>query len=437
MTLNMIVAIIMVIAIVILLLKGVTNPGILFAFVSIIGALIMGYSFRDLSGFLKTGFGIIGPVVFLMVFAILYFQILDEANVFKLLTRWIMKHVGNNVIAVTVVTDILSMVTILEGSGATCALCTIPPLRPVYEKMNIRREALMLVFTFGGGALLFMPWCPAINEQMAYVGSTSMVGFNMLIPVMVFCIVLSLIVAVVVGVLEQRHAGKLSEEEFAEVKKSIDEATKVDEGDEKKHKLMIFDVIFTLVLVASLFSGFTNPNIIFALGLAVLLIVNFGSNKEQGAYLRRQSGRIIGIVVTMFGLAVYLGVANGTGAFNDLAKFLTSGVSNDILIHLPLIICLCVVPLQIFLGNASPAIIVPAIAGLVQPLGVDPIAFMALYFAGHTVSTNLCLFSATPYLALELAGVDIKSQLKFSTIPCILYSWAIVFFGAAIGLIPF
>lgn len=73
MTLNMIVAIVMVVAIVVLLLKEVTNAGISFAVVSIIGALIMGYTFRDINKMITSGFGIIGPVVFLMVFAILYF----------------------------------------------------------------------------------------------------------------------------------------------------------------------------------------------------------------------------------------------------------------------------------------------------------------------------------------------------------------------------
>ena len=55
MTLTMIVAILMIVAIVALLLKGVMNAGLIFAGVSVIGALIMGFGFGDLNGFLKAG----------------------------------------------------------------------------------------------------------------------------------------------------------------------------------------------------------------------------------------------------------------------------------------------------------------------------------------------------------------------------------------------
>ena len=434
MTLSMIVAIIMVIAIVVLLLKGVTNAGLVFATVSIIGALIMGYTFGDLKTFLGAGINTLGSTIFLMVFAILYFGILDEANVFKALTRWVMKHVGNNTIIVSMASNALAQLSILSGSGATCALCTLPPMRPVYEKMGMRNSSLMLVYTFGAGSLIFMPWCIAINEYSAYVNSDAMTMFNMLVPVIVFCFVFSYVIAAVVGVLEKRHANVLSNEEFEAMRAQIDQDTQVEV---KNKKLMIFNTVFTLVIVATLFTGLTNPQILFALGLAVLLLVNYRSVKNQNEYFRRQAGRLIGIVITLLGLAMYLGVANKTGAFNDLANFLTAGVDEGLLVHLPFIICLLVVPLQIFLGNASPAIIVPTIAALAQPLGVDPVGFMAVYFAGHTVATNLCLFTPTPYLALELAGMDIKAQIKTQTVPCILYSWVVVCVGAGIGLIPF
>lgn len=433
MTLNMIVAIVMVVAIVVLLLKEVTNAGISFAVVSIIGALIMGYTFRDINKMITSGFGIIGPVVFLMVFAILYFSILHEANVFKVLVRFIMKFVGRSPVAVALVNNALAIGTQLDGSGATTALCTLPPMRPIYDQMKMRRTTLMLIYTFGSGALVFLPWSPGINEQMAYVGGDALTAFHLLTPVMIFCIIFSFVVAAFLGFWEQRRNGKITEEEFLEMKARIDTETQVDTS---KRGIMIFDTVFTLVIVVLLLSGVATANAIFAIGLAVLLFVNYRTGKEQREYLQRQAKTVIGIVVTMFGLAVYLGVANGTGAFNDLAGFLAAGVPDNVLVHLPFILCMLVVPLQIFLGNASPAIIIPAVATLVQPLGIDPVLFMCVYFAGHTVATTCCFFSGSAWLAIELAGVSVKDMIKNVMLPCILYSWVIVFVCVGMGFIP-
>lgn len=435
MTLTMIVAILMIVAIVALLLKGVMNAGLIFAGVSVIGALIMGFGFGDLNGFLKAGMNTLGSTIFLMVFAILYFNILVEANIFKVMTRWVMKRVGNNAIVVSCVTNLLAMLSILSGSGAVSCVTTLPAMRPIYESMNMKNSSLMLVYTLGAGALIFMPWCIAVNEYSAYVSSDAMTMFNMLIPCVVFCVIASFVIAVLSGLRQMRHFKKLSEEEFAAMKAKIDEDTKVEI---KNKGLMIFDTILTLVLIISLFTGLTNPQIIFAVGLIILLLTNYGSAKKQGEYLKSQGPRLINIIVTLLGLALYLGVANGTSAFNDLATFLTAGMSGDILIHLPLIVCLLCIPLQILLGNASPAIVVPTIGTLCVNAGlpVDPVAFMATYFAAHTVATNLCLFTPTPYLALELAGMDVKGQIKTQFFPCWIYSWAVTFFCVALGLIP-
>ena len=76
-------------------------------------------------------FGWVDGTVFLDGICSSYFGILHEANIFKLIVRVIMRLVGNSVTAVLIVTDLLSIATQMDGSGATTALCTIPPLGPI------------------------------------------------------------------------------------------------------------------------------------------------------------------------------------------------------------------------------------------------------------------------------------------------------------------
>ena len=434
MTFNMIIAVIMIIAIVICLFKEVSNPGVVFASISIIAALLMGHSFREINGWIWDGFGWVGGTVFLMVFAVLYFGILHEANIFKLIVRVIMRLVGNNVTAVLIVTDLLSIATQMDGSGATTALCTIPPLKPIYEKMNIRREALMLIFTFGGGCMLLLPWAPGINEYMTYVGSDAYTAFSMLIPVLIFVLVLSVIACIIYAIVEKKHGAGMSKEAFEQMKIEIDESTKVDTS---KKGIMIFDGVLTIAMVVSLLAGWTSANVVFALGLGILLLVNYKNADAQYDYIARQARTVANMTITMFGLAVFLGVCDGTGALNELTEYITAGVPESIIIHLPFIICMLALPLSVFLGSASAAILVPSVATLAAPLGIDPAAFMAVYFVSQISSINLCLFSATPYLALELADVKLIPHLKYSLAPCLIFGWLTTIFCAVIGLIPF
>lgn len=433
MTFNMIVTICMFIVIVVLLFKEVANPGIIFACVALVGGLIMGCSFRDLNGMIWDGFSWVGGSVFLMVFAVAYFGILHEAGVFKLLVRGIMRLLGTNITAVMIVTNLLSIGTQLDGSGATTCLCTLPPMRPVAEKFKIRPEAILLVFTFGSGSMLLLPWMPGFEQCMAYVGSDAYTGFRLALIPFIGGIVLSLAACIVIAAMERKHGAGISKEEFALLKKEIDESTKVDG---KNKAVMIFDIVFTLALIVTMLAGWTNANVCFGIGLLIMMAINFKNKDARDAYIAKQARPIANIAITMFGLAAFLGVTDATGAMNELAVFLTSGMSDSMLRHLPFITCILGLPLEIFIGNASSAIIIPAVAGLVAPLGIDPAAYMASYFASIICSINLCLFCATPYLALELSGARMKRWVKYAVLPCFIHSIIMALLCVLSGLIP-
>lgn len=434
MTFNMVVASLMMVAIVVLLFKDIMNSGLVLGAVSLLSGLLMGYTFKELNGFIMEGFGYISGAVFLMVFAVLYFGILHDAGVFKLLVRVIMRLIGNNTTAVLAVSYLLSIATQLDGSGATTALCTLPPMKPIFTRMNIHRQALMLMFTLGSASVLFLPWAPGINENMAYIGSDAYTGFRLLIPVMIFCLVLGAIFCFIYSAIEKKNGAGMTAEEFEVMKDSIDKSTEVDTS---KKGILIFDIIFTLIIVATMLAGFTTANVAFAIGLAIMMVVNYRTADDRSAYMGRQARAVASMSVTMFGLAVFLGVVRGSGCMNDLANYLIGGLGGDILIHIPFILCLLAVPLQIILGSTVSAVIIPAVAAVTAPLGVDSVSFMAAYFASQVSSVTLCFFSATPYLALELADVKMTDHLKYSLLPCMLFSILTAIFCVLIGLIPF
>jgi len=433
MSLNAIMAIVMMAAILFCIFKDLCNPGIIFAGVATVCGIIMGLPLKGLNSAVWVGIGKIGGILFLMAFAVLYFGILHDAGVFKLLVRAIVKKLGNNIFSVLLITFILSIGTQLDGSGSTTAICTIPVMKPIYDKMKIRREALMLFFTMGSGTMLILPWAPGINECMGYIGGDVHEAFHYAIPLIVVMAVVSIIMIFIYSALEKKHGAGMTDEEFKAMKAALDEDTKIENFNKG---LITFDIIFTLVLLVLMLGGWVGSNICFSIGLIVMIVANYKTSKDRADYIARSGRTVANMSITILGLAVFLGVADMTGCFNELIALLLGGLSDSALIHVPLICCIFSTLLQIFVGSPSFAVLIPAVIALTEPLGVNPVAFMTAFFASQVFSINLCLFTPTPFLALNLADVQVKDQLKYSVIPCCAASVVIAIASAAFGLIP-
>lgn len=227
MTFQILIAILMMAAIIILLFKEVSPPGVIFTAVPILAALLMGYSPREINGFIGDGLKSISGTLFLMVFAVLYFGILHEAGVFQALVRFVMHFLGNSVLGTLIVTCFVGMGTQLDGSGATTALCTIPAMKPIYDRQKIRPEALLLIESLASGVFCLLPWAPGIVEGSAYVGVDVFDVFTIILPVLIFSVILLLLFCIPVSIVEKRHGAGLSSDEFADLKKTDQPASQL------------------------------------------------------------------------------------------------------------------------------------------------------------------------------------------------------------------
>ncbi len=432
MTIQIALTLIMMVVIVVLLLKGTTSPGVIFSFVPIVFALLMGFGLKDINGFIGNGLKTVSGTLFLMVFAVLYFGILHEAGVFKALVSFVLRYLGNSVLGTLIASGAISMLTQLDGSGATTALCTIPTMRPIFERQKIRREALLLIESLASGILCLLPWAPAIVEASAYVELDVVGVFRFLLPVFIFGIVMVFVFCVPVAIIEKKHGAGLSDEEFKLMKQELNTKLEFPLGK----GVAIFDGVFTLILMAALLAGWVSTNVAFGVGYGLLLVVNFPKVKKQQEYFKQQAPVALSMAFTMLGVGVLVGINNGTGALNDLAVLISEHAPHALLAHLPVIVAALALLLTITMGSAKNAIIIPALIPIVAPFGFTPIQVMAPIFTAGVIGANLCLFNASPYLALGLAEVEMKDHLKYSLLPVYGYSLLMVLFMVITGMLP-
>lgn len=432
MSFNVIVTIVMMLAVLILLVWNKVHPGIVLGGVPIAAAFIMGFSVDEIQGFVNSGFGVIVGTLCIMIFAILYFGILHELGVFKWLVNKIMGLLKNSVFGVMVATALITILTQLDGSGSTTALCTIPPMAPVYEKMKIRKDALVFIEGLGSGIFTFLPWAPAVNEASAYLGLEAYDVYNWLIPVALFAVVLYFVILFPLSIIEKRHGAGMTAEEYAEMRKDIMKPVELPYGK----PLAIFATILTVAIMILLLVGILPITLTFVVGYAVLMVLTYKNPKNMGGYLGRQAPMILSLTMTMLGVAILVGVNNGTGALAEAAELIASS-GGGFVKHLPWICCALSLPLSFVTGNAKMSVVIPAVAAVAAPFGIAPEAVCGgILFCG-AIGASVNVFSGSCYLAVNLAGIEIRDHIKYSLIPYFFFSIALALFIGVTGMIPF
>lgn len=149
---------IMIALIVVLLLKGKMSPIVVLALIPTVAALILGHNPKDVAGFIKEGIGTTTSNGILFIFSVIYFGVMSDTGMFDVIVNFLVKRVGNNVIAVTVATALIATIAHLDGTTATTVLITIPALYPVYKRMNIDSKILLCLTGACMGVMNLLPW---------------------------------------------------------------------------------------------------------------------------------------------------------------------------------------------------------------------------------------------------------------------------------------
>lgn len=429
---HLIVTLTMLILVTVLMFQNVSSPGVIFSTIPILACLIMGFTPGEINTFIGDGIKSVSGTLFLMVFAVLYFGILHEAGVFQALIKLVMRFLGNSVLGSMWIAAIVSMLTQLDGSGATTALCTIPAMRPIFEKQKIRMEALLLIESLASGILCLLPWAPGFCEAAAYVGVDVYEVFRFVVPVLIFSLIALMVLCIPLSILEKRRGAGMSHEEFKTMHEELNRPLELPLGK----TAAIFDGVLTLLLIGGLLSGKLKTNFAFGMAFGIICLLNFRKREDQKAYFKRQSGLALELAFTMLGVGVLVGVNNGTGVLKELAEFITTQTSSGFLAHLPIILCLVSMPLSITLGGAKNSVILPALIPMVSVFGFTPVQILGTVFATGVISANLSLFNASPYLALGLANVEMKDHLKYSLIPIYGFSLLMTVFMVITGMLP-
>lgn len=420
--------------IVVLLLSNKSSIIPVFGILPIIAAAILGYSIKDIQGFMNNGFSSVLNTIVLFSFAVMFFSLLSDVGMFDVIVNRVMKYLGNNVLAVLYVACFVTIISHLDGSGGTTALVTIPTMLPIFKKMKMRPVCVVFVMSIMSGAMNITPWCASMLRVTSVTGLDAQVLWRYLAPIQAFAIIIGLLIMIPISHIEKRNGAGMTDAEFAELKASLNQPAKVSVS----RPVLIFDILLAAFMVIGLLLGWFGTALGFIVAFGLALIVNFHDVKEQGAKIKQYGGPAINMVMTIIAIGVLVGVMNGTGMIEGMTNAILAILPESLGRHLCFIVSIFVVPINTVIGSDNVYFaLTPIMQSIVSTYGVTDLALATSIVIPCALAANVTLIGASPYLALGLADVTMGEHLKYSFKWIWLLGALCTVFGAIIGKIPF
>lgn len=425
-----------VIAVIVLLLRNVTVPALAFVSVSTITAAILvatgAFTLDEMADFIKEGVKGVHGTAILFIFSVLFFGVMTDAGMFDKIIGALMKKVGNNVIGVTLMTCLIAIIGHLDGGGASTFLITIPAMLPVYKRLHMRRETLLLICVTSMGVMNLLPWGGPTMRAASVLGVESNDLWSQIVPMQVVGLVLAVGTAIFWGFQEKKRIAKLGDA-------AVEDAGKYDDSDseEKNNELarpknFIFNVILTLAVIIVLVMDIFPSYYVFMVGCALGILVNYRGKKLQNSIIKSHAASGLTMASTIMCAGVFLGVLSKSGIMEKMAIMMASVIPAPMGKFLPIIIGVLSVPLALLFDTDSYFYgLLPVLISVGNQFGVNPAHIAIAMVVCRNCATFISPVAPATYLGIGLAGVEIKDHIKY----CFGWQWGVSLICLVAGLI--
>lgn len=410
---------------VVLLVSGRLSPLVTFVVVPLLGACAAGVNLAQMQKLVASGMATVSPIVALFIFAILFFSIMNEQGLFEPLIRSLLKIAGDHPYRVLMVTVLVAAMVHLDGAGATTYVVTITALLPIYKRLNIDVRHLPLLAGMSAGIMNMEPWTPATLRAASALHVDPVTLWHPLWSVQLAGLGFALALAWWLGHRVKplpTGAAALASDAPAPAEKAplvVPTWRRVANG-----------VLTVAVIAAMLFSGISTV-LVLMVGVAIALPLNYKGASAQMATVRRHSGEALLLSAVLLSAGVFLGVLNGSGMLDAVAKEIVAiiPVSYGHVVHI--IVGAFATPLGMMFGSDSYYFgIMPVLVSVGQAHGVTPDAVARALMIGENVGFAISPVVGSAYLAAGLAGVEFGAHIRHS----LLYTWgvALAMLGVAV-----
>ncbi len=281
-------------------------------------ALIGGFA-AGLGPMMLDGIRTLAPTGVMLMFAILYFAIMIDSGLFDPAVRKILRLVKGDPLKVSLGTAALAMIVSLDGDGSTTYMICVAAVLPLYSRLGMSPLVMACLIMLSSGVLNMTPWGGPTARAASALHVDPADIFVPMIPAMIAGLLAIFAIAWIYGKRERARLGELhlptDHEDLAEISVS-------QYPEARRPKLLWFNAILTVVLMATLIAGLLPMPVLFMIAFGIAMIVNYPCIQEQKKRIGAHAENILAVVSLIFAAGVFTGILSGTGMVDAMSKSL-------------------------------------------------------------------------------------------------------------------
>lgn len=402
--------------------------------VPILFGLLAGYGW-DTFGYAMDGIKSVASTFAMMTFAILYFGVMLLTGMFDPMVDRVVAWCKGDPLKVLVGTAVLAAFVSLDGDGTTTVMICCTALIPIYNRLGIKKIWLANLIILQNCIMNLIPWGGPTARVMSVMHLDAGEILAPLVPGMALSAIYVIGVAYYLGIKERKRLG---------VRKDVvNEVHTVETSEEeqewKRPNRLWINLILTAAIIVSLIMGLASSAILFGVGTALALVINYPNQKVQRKVISSLAPDMINVVMMVLGAGVLMGVLNGpenAGMSNAIAELLVSVIPESLGRYFAVIIAVISAPGTYLLNNdAFYYGVLPPLAATAQAYGFTDlqIGFAALMGQAFHFLSPLVPFI---YLLMDQTEITLAQYQGY------IFRWCVGIFaifmvvGLALGYLP-
>ncbi|MEU4175148.1 citrate:proton symporter [Streptomyces sp. NPDC026589] len=437
----------------------------------------------QLGDYVIEGVGNLAPTAAMLMFAIVYFGVMIDVGLFDPIVRGILKFCQADPMRIVVGTAVLAAIVSLDGDGSTTFMITVSAMYPLYKRLKMSLVVMTGVAATANGVMNTLPWGgPTARAATALKLDASEI-FVPMIPALAMGLLAVFVLAYVLGLRERKRLGMLTLDEAlarepepetvstgaggaggedrlrkgaaasaggtgtgtgAGSDAAADPADGGGDDDEfqgldpnrstLRPKLYWFNAGLTAALLTAMIMELMPIPVLFLLGAALALTVNFPHMPDQRARIAAHADNVLNVSGMVFAAAVFTGVLTGTGMVENMADWVVGAVPDAMGPHMAIVTGLLSLPLTYFMSNDGFYFgVLPVLAEAGAAHGVSPLEIARASLAGQALHMSSPLVPAV-YVLVGMAKVEFGDHTRFTVKWAILTSLVVLAAGVLFGI---
>ncbi|MFJ9339577.1 CitMHS family transporter [Streptomyces sp. NPDC101733] len=200
-------------------------------------------------------------------------------------------------------------------------------------------------------------------------------------------------------------------------------------------RLYWFNAGLTVALLTAMIMELLPIPVLFLLGAALALTVNFPHMPDQRARIAAHADNVLNVAGMVFAAAVFTGVLTGTGMVKHMADWLVGAIPEGMGPHMALVTGLLSLPLTYFMSNDGFYFgVLPVLAEAGAAHGVSPLEIARASLVGQPLHMSSPLVPAV-YVLVGMAKVEFGDHTRFTVKWAVLTSLVVLAAAMLFGII--